>query len=308
MAKIGLEKLRGIVPVLQTPFDAAGQIVWDDLSALIEDAIAAGAVGFLAPAVASEVDSLSQGEREQLLRFVANQIRGRAGLIAGCSAPEPATCREYMHLAFNVGATAGLIAAPGSLLNDATELTRFLQTATAGCEVPLIVQDLDWNGYGLSLETIAALRQSRPTLAGLKIETVPAGPKYTAVRERFGPDFHIAGGWAVPQMIEALDRGIDAMIPEASMVHIYVRIHEAYRQGRRNEAIERFRQLLPILAFTNQEIRTSIAFFKRLLVRRGIFKTASTRPPHFEWDSFNERIADELIEHYLQLESSANPN
>lgn len=39
------------------------------------------------------------------------------------------------------------------------------------------------------------LRDELPTLAGLKIETVPAGAKYTRVRETFGPDFYISGGW-----------------------------------------------------------------------------------------------------------------
>jgi hypothetical protein len=38
-------------------------------------------------------------------------------------------------------------------------------------------------------------------------------------------------------------------------------------------------------------------------VRKGIFETARMRLGAFEWDRFNERIADELIEHYLALES-----
>jgi 4-hydroxy-tetrahydrodipicolinate synthase len=36
--------------------------------------------------------------------------------------------------------------------------------------------------------------------------------------------FYIAGGWAVTQMIEALDRGIDAIIPESSMARVYTAI------------------------------------------------------------------------------------
>jgi len=44
-----------------------------------------------------------------------------------------------------------------------------------------------------------------------------------------------------------------------------------------------------------EEIRVSIAFFKRLLVRKGVFRTAVMRRPWSGWDEFNLRIADELI-------------
>ena len=154
-------------------------------------------------------------------------------------------------------------------------------------DVPLIVQDLQWNGPGLDIECIAEMAGGFRRLPGIKIETVPAGPKYTRVRERLGEDFYIAGGWAVPQMIEALDRGVDALMPECSMIPVYVRIARLHASGQREAAVDLFRELLPVLAYTNQEIRTSIAFFKELLVRKGIFRTAVLRGTPFAWDRYN---------------------
>ncbi|MEN8115056.1 MAG: dihydrodipicolinate synthase family protein, partial [Actinomycetota bacterium] len=106
------------------------------------------------------------------------------------------------------------------------------------------------------------------------------------------------------QMIEALDRGIDAMIPESSMVRVYKEVDRRYRRGDRRASTELFRRLIPILAFTNQDVATSIAFFKRLLVRKGIFDSPMMRMPGFAWDHFNLRIADELIEDYVELEAA----
>jgi 4-hydroxy-tetrahydrodipicolinate synthase len=63
-----------------------------------------------------------------------------------------------------------------------------------------------------------------------------------------------------------------------------------------------FRALIPVLAFTNQELLTSIAFFKRLLVRKGIFTSDTMRMSGFQWDPYNRRIAEELIDEYLRLE------
>ena len=87
---------RGIVPVLQTPFDESGGIDYESLARLIEDALRAGAAGFLSPAVASEVETLTGSERSRLLPFVAAQTRGRAALIAGCSSPDASECARLV--------------------------------------------------------------------------------------------------------------------------------------------------------------------------------------------------------------------
>ncbi|HEY3444456.1 MAG TPA: dihydrodipicolinate synthase family protein [Paludibaculum sp.] len=296
---------RGIVPVLQTPFDTGGAIDYESLARLIEDGLQAGAAGFLAPAVASEVETLSAAERTTLVPYVLGVLRGRAPLIVGCSAGTAAESAHWTATAARAGAQACLIAPPPALRDDADQLLAFLREADS--PLPLIVQDLDWTGPGLAVENLLRLRDALPCLAGVKVEAVPAGPKYTRVKRALGAGFHVSGGWAAPQMIEALDRGVDAFIPETSMVRIYNAIWRHHRAGRRAEAVRVFRDLIPVLAFTNQELRLSIAFFKRLLVRKGIFATETMRLPAFAWDEFSERIADELMGVYLQLEGQTSP-
>lgn len=294
----------GIVSVLQTPFDVHGQLDPESLVRLIEDAIGCGAAGFLAPVVASEVEYLSFQEREEVISTAAAAIRGRVPLIVGASSPDAKECRRFAELAAGVRAAAYLVAVPNSLYGNEELILCFFEEAASNASLPLIIQDLEWHGPGLPLTTIERLRERIPSFAGLKIETVPAGPKYTAVKEALGEDFYVCGGWAVMQLIEALDRRVDAMVPESSMVKVYASIYRAHRSGRRQEAVRLFQRLLPVLAFTNQEIATSIAFFKRLLVRKGIFGHSGMRHPGFSWDSYNVRIADELIDHYLALESA----
>lgn len=213
-------------------------------------------------------------------------------------------------LAEEVGAAAFLVAVParfyGSEQTDAAdfaELCAYFARVSGAAALPLVVQDLEFGGPGLPMAALAALARAVPRLGGMKIETTPAGPKLTAARRLLGPDMWLAGGWAVPQMIEALDRGVDAMIPEASMVAVYSRVFAQHAAGRRGEARALFLRLLPVLAFSNQDLHTSVAFFKRLLVRRGIFSSPAMRlqSASFVWDAFNTRIADELIDLYLTL-------
>jgi dihydrodipicolinate synthase/N-acetylneuraminate lyase len=293
---------KGIFPLLETPFDEKGEIDLESLSRLIEDTIAGGVAGLMAPLVASEVHALSLEERETIVRHVATAIAGRIPFVVGASSDRVDECRHFARLAEEVGASAYLVAVPQAAYGRPDWLREFFQSIAAASALPLIIQDLQWNAPGLDIPFIRSLKEQLPTLAGMKIETVPAGPKYSAVRSALGESFFIAGGWAILQLIEALDRGVDAMVPESALVRVFVAIYRAYAQGRRDAAIGIFRQLLPVLVFSNQELFQSIAFFKRLLARKGLLRTATMRGPGFEWDPFRARIADELIAYYLDLE------
>jgi dihydrodipicolinate synthase/N-acetylneuraminate lyase len=293
---------QGIVGVVQTPFLSDGAIDEASLNRLVEASIVGGVSGLVAPAVASEVESLSRSERERIVRVIRDASGGRVPLIVGASSNDIDESASYGRFAASLGAIAFLVAVPADFYGEPGRIVSDFATIAARVDLPMIVQDLQWNGPGLELECIREMVERIPNFAGLKIETVPAGPKYTLVREALGQTIYLAGGWAVPQLIEALDRGVDALMPECSMAPVYTCIDALHRAGRRDAAVRLFRELLPVLSYTNQEIRTSIAFFKELLVRKKIFRTAAMRGAPFAWDDHNRRIAEELIEHYLMIE------
>jgi dihydrodipicolinate synthase/N-acetylneuraminate lyase len=291
---------RGIVPLLDAPFDENGAIDLESSARLIEDVIEGGVHGLWAPLVASEVHTLSMEERIELATFAANAIRHRVPFVVGAFSDETGICRRFAALAEQV--EAYLVAVPPALYGSSEEILGFFRAVASGISTPLVIQDLQWNGSGLDIETIHRLQDALPSLVGLKIESVPAGPKYTLVRQALGKDFYISGGWAIPHLIEALERGVDAMVPEGAMVRIFVAIYQAYSQGRRDEAVAILRRLAPVLIWSNSEICQSIAFVKRLMTRKEIFKTAGMRAPRYSWDPYTLRVADELIDYYLDLE------
>jgi 4-hydroxy-tetrahydrodipicolinate synthase len=156
-----------------------------------------------------------------------------------------------------------------------------------------MLQDLDFTGGGMKIVDILALVERIPALKCLKLETAPAGPKYTAVIEATGGRLHVSGGWAVGQMIDALDRGVHAFMP-TELEDAWVRVHALHSEGRRDEARGWFERLLPILAFSNQHIDVSIAFFKRLRQTRGLFRSSFCRPPVPKLDALQEQEANRL--------------
>ena len=109
-----------------------------------------------------------------------------------------------------VGCTGIRRPVPTSLRdNDPAIFDFFRRLSSAGMHMHmLVIQDLDWNGYGMNPELILRMFESIPAFRCLKVEMVPAGVKYTQVLRATGGTMNGIRGVALPQMIEALDRGV----------------------------------------------------------------------------------------------------
>ena len=104
------------------------------------------------------------------------------------------------------------------------------------------------------------------------------------------------------QMIEALDRGVDVFMNTA-FTRFYRGVLEAHAAGDRELAWRRFSKILPLLAFGHQHLDMSIQFYKRLFRHLGVFATARCRKKCLPWDSYHERISQELIAYLDSLEN-----
>ncbi len=297
--------LQGVVVSLDTPFDASGRIDFDSLGRLLEMHLAEGAVGFLTPAHAAEVNALTSAERLELIRFVQEAVRGRALFIAGATAPEEKDSFRAAEAAVAAGCEAVLVEIPPRHLGDRDATMNFVRAfASAGMPV-VMLQDLDWNGPGLDVSWIVELFETIEAFRCLKVEVRPAGPKYTAVLEATGGRLHVSGGWAAEQMIEALDRGVDVYMPTA-MTGLYRAVIDAHRAGDRQRARRIFHQILPVLAFTHQHLDISIQFYKRLFYRRGIFSTTLIRKQCLPYDRYHESYGEELMEYLDRVEAGVS--
>jgi 4-hydroxy-tetrahydrodipicolinate synthase len=286
-----LTRLHGIVTVLNTPFTADDAVDVDALQAHVEHAIGAGVAGFLVPALASEVVKLTEAERLLIVKSVVEAARGRAVVIGGASAVDAPT-REHAARQLIALGCDGILAAIPYVTDEA--MIQQVQALDALQPGLLMLQDWDFQGYGIPVPLIQHLFETVPSFRSLKIEVVPAGVKYSEVLRVTGGRLHVAGGWAVTQMIEALDRGVPTLMP-TGLHPIYVAIYRRYHAGDRDGAVVLFRRLLPILAFSNQHLDISVHFFKRLLYRQGIYPTARVRLPILPFDSVHECLADALI-------------
>ncbi len=296
--------LRGVVVSLNTPYDHSGAVDLEALARLVDWHVGQGAVGFLAPAYAGEVYDLTFSERVDIYRCVRAASFGRAEFFAGATASEPATSRRAAVEATRVGADGVLLEVPLDLKGQNDEVLAYFREM-AGIGMPtLMIQDWDWSGAGMDVSLVRELFETIPAFRCLKVEVRPAGPKYTAVIEATGHRLHVSGGWAADQMLESLDRGVDAIMPTA-MTGLYRRVYECWHRGETDQARATFASILPVLAFTRQHIDVSIHFYKRLFHRLGIFRTAGTRRPAAGYDEYHERQGEWLMEYLERIEADA---
>lgn len=292
-----LYPLFGIITVLNTPFTEEDTIDMPGLRRNVAWAIEASVAGFLVPAMASEVNKLSLSERREMVEVVLEEAAGRVPVIAGAASPDRVQRRKILQELKAIGCDKVLLQIPYE--DDAQYRAEVLAVAEYGIEM-LMLQDWDFRGGGLPLPLIVQLFEEVESFRCLKIETVPAGVKYSAVLEATGGRLHVSGGWAVMQMLEGLKRGVHAFMP-TGMHDIYTAIYSYYQSGQHAEAKSLFYEIVPVLCFSNQHLDISIHFFKRLLWRQGIYATPRVREPILPFDNIHVQEADALIERVLNI-------
>lgn len=97
--------LRGIFPIVYTPFDDDSRIDAEDLERLVEHLIAAGAHGLAAVGGASECHTLPVAERMWLAERTMHHARGRAPVFVGTAATNTADAITLRDHAQAIGAT-----------------------------------------------------------------------------------------------------------------------------------------------------------------------------------------------------------
>ncbi len=243
-----LSGLGGIVPSLNTPFTEDDGIDRESLRRLVDHLAASGCPGFLALAVAGESTALSEDEWTEVAQTLLAHCAGRLRAIVSVTADSQEDRLRRAAKARDLGADAILCQVPAG--RDAEARRDLLgEVAAAGPEV-LMIQDLDWHGPGLALEEIVDLFESIPRFRGLKIETVPAGPKYSAVLAATGGRLHVSGGWAVSQLMDALRRGVHTFMP-TEMEPIYAAIHRHHHAGR--ESYQRSLAVIAVSPFSHAD-------------------------------------------------------
>ncbi len=188
------QNLHGFVPAVVTPFTPGGEIREDAFQQLVERLIGYGATSVCVAGDNGESWTLSVDERRRLTRLAVDQAKGRAGIIAGATAPGSAQTIAYAQAAIEGGADAILVM-PQTYVLKATrdELLRRFDALAKGADIPIVAYSSPRRtGIELSMDDLAALMAAAPII-GIK-ESHRDFFHLTHLIERFRNDLAIMVG------------------------------------------------------------------------------------------------------------------
>lgn len=155
-----------VLVALVTPFQADGEVAWDDVERLIESVVSDGADGIVISGTTGETSTLTDPEKIRLIE-VAKAVAGdRAKVIQGGGSNETAHAMELYRQAEKAGADGVMIVTP--YYNKPTQagvLTHFRMIADA-TDLPVILYDIPGrSGIQITYETLLRASQHPNILA-----------------------------------------------------------------------------------------------------------------------------------------------
>ncbi len=269
--------LRGILPVLPTPFTAAGEIDPAAMARVTDFALGAGVDGVVFPGFASEVDDLTAPERAALLKVVVERVGGAVPIVAGASAASVADAVGHAKEAVAAGVSTVMIQAPKSVGTGADAVAAFYEDiadAVPGLEIVLQNAPAP-RGSDLKPDTILEIVRGNPAITYVKEETLPSGLAISALAA--GKPAHlkgVIGGGGARYVIDEYNRGACGAMPAVELADVHVAMDRAYRAGEIGKARELYMRTLPLLVI---QANFRMAFTKHVLSRRGILDNRVVR-------------------------------
>jgi dihydrodipicolinate synthase/N-acetylneuraminate lyase len=301
--------VRGICPVLETPFNDDESVDYASFDRLVEHVVGTGVRSVMFPGFASEFYKLADDERTQLTERLLTRVAPIQGFTAVVSVPDHSTRLAVKRAVAAVEAGAGAINVlpPHQLGPSGLSVREHIRAvAHAVAPVPVVLQYAPaQTGTALDAVTIASLAADEPNLSQVKVESTPPGSLISALLDQT-PSLSAIVGYGGVQLIDALRRGAVGAQPGCSFTELYVAIWDAWQRGDRDNAVCLHTRLLPYISYWMQSVELIIAAEKRISQRRGLIASDRCRSPLRRLDSEEDAMIERFLAEFAdQLPSPA---
>lgn len=297
--------IRGVVPILPTPFRSNDEVDLQALTALVDFSVAAGAAAIGTPAFGSEFYKLAESERLRVLETVIAHADGRIPVIAQCNQHSPRHAARLARQAEQMGAAAVNVALPRAFPVSPGHLLAYARTVCESVSVPVVVQDWYPGGEPVGLPFVLALRKHCANFRYLKREEPGIGPLIRAIRLELAEEVGVFLGWGGMYVPELQPAGACGVMPGLALADIFVRIWKLGSGNDWSHAYSLFAQISPYLQFSLQTFEQFHHSEKLLLHARGLLRDPAVRPVTIEMDGDARSYLDRLM---LELRPVLGPD
>ncbi len=286
--------MRGVFPILVTPFDEQARIDEDSLRSLVEFNLEAGVHG-LGVALGSEVFKLSEAEREAVTRVVVDQVKGRVPVVINTGAAGTDLAVLYSQAAGRNGADALMVMPPSFMPAGAQEVLEYYQAISDVVDIPIFIQDTSSAPVFPGLA--ARIAEKGRWVRYIKVESLPSPLRVAEMVAGAGDRLTVFGGAGGDYFIEELRRGSQGTMPFCTQPEAFVEVWNLFQDGKEAAARQVFeRAILPVNRLAGQGAGIFYAVHKEILRRRGVIRTAKVRSPAPPVDEHTRQELDRLID------------
>ena len=276
MVQVREFRVKGIVPIIPTPFTAEEQVDWPSLRRLVDFACAVGACAICLPSYASEFYKLSECERSRVLCEAVKQTAGRLPVFAQVNFASVVQAVETAREAQKAGAAAIAIAVPRMFAFDECDLYQYFDRILSAIEIPLLIQDVNHSGPTITARFASELHKVHPHFRWIKLEEPMMSSKVSSILATNG-GVGVLEGWGGMYMLDLIPAGICGVLPGLAVSDLLVKIFQLATNDEMEEAHKIFEGVLPQIVFSLQHLELFHHAEKRLLAARGILRGTLVR-------------------------------
>lgn len=274
------ERLRGICPILPTPFLDNGEVDYDSLKNLVEFMLFAGVSGIALFGNASEAFALTRSEREGIARVVTETVDHRVPLVFGSGSTGLECAVESSLWAESMGADILMIMPPYMIKPDGQRLYEYYAAIARAVKIPIMIQDApNACGVPVPVDLIVKLSQEFPNICYLKEEAPPTFLKMQKVLEAADGKITVFGGLNGVSFYEELCYGAAGTMPAGEFPDVLIRIYDLFVSGDQDGAREEYRRYLPFMKMGTTGGGLAMSVHKAILKKGGVIKSDRVRNP-----------------------------
>jgi dihydrodipicolinate synthase/N-acetylneuraminate lyase len=270
-----IQAIRGVVPIVPTPFRADESIDLDALGRCVQFAAKCDFGAVCLPAYGSEFYKLGESERFQVVETAIAASGGRTRIIAQSNHGASRVAADFAKRFESMGASAISFALPRQFHLREHELLEFARRICESTQLPVLVQDFFPGGSCVGGEFAAKLHEACPNFQFLKLEEPLAGPKIRDIVRATDGRVGVLAGWGGMYVMELIPNGIIGLMPGLGVSDVLKRVWDLAYRGEREVAMDTFQTVLPQLVFSLQNLELWLFLEKKLLAARGVIPEAS---------------------------------
>jgi 4-hydroxy-tetrahydrodipicolinate synthase len=276
--------LKGIIPIVITPFDAQGKVDEASLRRVVRFELDGGVDGIGVGGFASEAYKLSEAERMRCAEIVADEVGGRVPLIIGMAANSTELAIEQAGFYAGLQPAALMVLPPCIMKLDEAVLVDHYVTLSEAVEAPLMVQVSPqiqaYAGVTLSVDALVSIAERAPGVQYFKIEGPGSAERVAVLHARLGERIGLFGGVGGLGLREEFQAGARGLLPGCGFNEVFVQAWDAWRAGDATGMDTILSEAQPLVqAVSGRGHEFSLHARKHLLCNAGIISTTVVRRP-----------------------------